>query len=68
MDNIVQLFGNGPTKFRMPIRDFTSRYDEPQTDAHRNPCEVICGVIAALIFAPLGYVAFCAVLALGDVF
>ena len=68
MDNIVQLFGNGPTKFRMPIRDFTSRYDEPTADSHSNPREVICGVIAALIVAPLAYVAFCAVLALGDVF
>lgn len=60
--------GNGPTKFVPPIRDFTSRYDEPTADAHGNPREVICGVIAALIFAPLVYVAFCAVLALGDVF
>lgn len=51
-----------------PITDFSARYDEPQTDAHGNPREVICGVIAALIVAPLGYVAFCAVLALGDVF
>ena len=68
MDNIVQLFGNGPTKFRMPIRDFTSRYDEPTADSHGNLREIICGVIAALIFAPLGYIAFCAVLALGDVF
>lgn len=68
MDNIVQFFGNRPTKFRMPIRDFTSRYDEPTEDSYSNPCEVICGVIAALIFAPLGYIAFCAVLALGDIF
>ena len=60
--------GNGPTKFRMPIRDFTSRYDEEGVDARRNPREVICGVIAALIVAPLAYVAFCAVLALGDIF
>lgn len=60
--------GNGPTKFQLPIRDFTSRYDEAGMDAHGNPHEVICGVIAALVFAPLGYVAFCAVLALGDVF
>lgn len=51
-----------------PITDFSARYDEPQTDAHGNPREVICGVIAALIFAPLAYIAFCAVLALGDVF
>ena len=60
--------GNGPTKFQLPIRDFTSRYDEPQTDAHGNPREVICGVIAALIVAPLGYIAFCAVMVLGDIF
>lgn len=60
--------GNGPTKFRMPIRDFTSRYDEPVVDSHGNPREVVFGVIAALIFAPFGYVAFCAVLALGDIF
>ena len=51
-----------------PITDFTARYDEPQTDSHGNPREVICGVIAALIFAPLAYIAFCAVLALGDLF
>lgn len=51
-----------------PITDFSARYDEPQTDAHSNLREVICGVIAALIFTPLGYIAFCAVLALGDVF
>ncbi len=60
--------GNGPTKFVPPIRDFTSRYDEASVDAHSNLREVICGVIAALIFAPLAYIAFCAVLALGDVF
>lgn len=60
--------GNGPTKFRMPIRDFTSRYDEPVVDSHGNPREVVLGVIAALIVAPIMYVAFCAVLALGDVF
>ena len=60
--------GCGPTKFRMPIRDFTSRYEEPSVDAHSNLREVICGVIAALMFAPMAYIAFCAVLALGDVF
>ena len=56
------------TDFVPPITDFSERYDEASVDAHGNPREVICGVIAALIFAPLGYVAFCAVLALGDVF
>ena len=60
--------GCGPTKFRMPIRDFTSRYDEPAVDAHGNPREVVLGVIAALVVGPIAYVAFCAVLALGDVF
>lgn len=55
-------------KTNPPITDFTARYDEPQTDALGNPREVICGVIAALIFAPLAYIAFCAVLALGDIF
>lgn len=51
-----------------PITDFTARYDEPAADSHGNLREVIWGIIAALIVAPLGYVAFCAVLALGDVF
>lgn len=51
-----------------PITDFTARYDEPSVDAHGNPREVICGIIAALIVAPLAYIAFCAVLALGDIF
>lgn len=60
--------GNGPTKFRMPIRDFSARYDEPVVDSHGNPREVICGVIAALVFAPLAYIAFCAVMSLGDIF
>ncbi len=55
-------------KTNPPITDFTARYDEPQTAALGNPREVICGVIAALIFAPLAYIAFCAVLALGDIF
>lgn len=60
--------GCGPTKFRMPIRDFTSRYDEAGVDTHGNTREVICGVIAALVVGPIAYVAFCAVLALGDLF
>ena len=60
--------GNGPTKFQPPIRDFSERYDEPVLDVHGNPLEVVLGVIAALFVAPLMYVAFCAVLALGDVF
>ena len=51
-----------------PIRDFSERYDEPSVDAHGNPREVILGIIAALIVGPLMYIAFCAVLALGDVF
>lgn len=55
-------------KTNPPITDFSARYDEPQTDAHGNPREAICGVIAALIVAPLAYIAFCAVLALGDIF
>lgn len=56
------------TDVKPPISDFSVRYDEPQTDAHSNPREVICGVITALIFAPIAYIAFCAVLALGDIF
>ena len=56
------------TDFVPPINDFSERYDEARVDAHGNPREVICGVIAALVFAPLGYIAFCAVIALGDVF
>lgn len=60
--------GSGPTKFQPPIRDFSERYDEVSVDAHSNPREVICGVITALIFAPIAYIAFCAVLAIGDVF
>lgn len=56
------------TDFVPPINDFSERYDEAGVDSHGNLREVICGVIAALVFAPLGYVAFCAVLALGDVF
>lgn len=60
--------GDGPTKFVPPISDFSERYDEPSVDAHGNPREVICGVITALIFAPIAYIAFCAVMALGDIF
>lgn len=56
------------TDFVPPINDFSERYDEVSVDAHGNPREVICGVIAALVFAPIVYIAFCAVLALGDVF
>ncbi|MDY5583611.1 MAG: hypothetical protein SPF41_06665 [Candidatus Merdousia sp.] len=56
------------TDFVPPINDFSERYDEASVDAHSNPREVICGVITALVFAPLGYIAFCAVLVLGDVF
>ena len=51
-----------------PITDFSARYDEPAEDSHGNPREVICGGIAALVIAPLAYIAFCAVLALGDIF
>lgn len=77
MDNIVQLLTANAAKLpeiryvsnaKPPITDFSARYDEPAADAHGNPREAICGVIAALIFAPLAYIAFCAVLALGDVF
>lgn len=60
--------GDGPTKFIPPISDFSERYDEASVDAHSNPREVIWGIIAALIVAPLMYIAFCAVLALGDIF
>ena len=56
------------TVVKPPIADFSARYDEASVDAHGNPREVICGVIAALIFAPLAYIAFCAALAIGDVF
>lgn len=56
------------TDFVPPITDFSARYEEASVDAHSNPREVICGVITALIFAPLVYIAFCAVMALGDVF
>ena len=61
-------FDPASTKFQPPIRDFSARYDEPSVDAHGNPREVVLGVIAALIFAPLMYVGFCLVLALGDIF
>lgn len=60
--------GSGPTKFQPPIRDFSERYDESSVDAHGNPREVILGIIAALVIGPFAYVAFCAVLAIGDVF
>lgn len=56
------------TKFRPPISDFSERYVEPSVDAHGNPREVIWGIIAALIVGPIAYIAFCAVLALGDIF
>lgn len=51
-----------------PITDFTARYDEPVVDSHGNPREVVLGVIAALVVGPIAYIAFCAVMALGDVF
>ena len=51
-----------------PIRDFSARYEEASVDAHSNPREVVLGVIAALVVGPIAYIAFCAVLALGDVF
>ena len=51
-----------------PIRDFSARYEEASVDAHSNPREVIWGIIAALIVGPLMYIAFCTVLALGDIF
>lgn len=56
------------TDVKPPISDFSVRYDEPQTDAHGNPREVVLGIIAALIVGPIAYIAFCAVLAIGDVF
>ena len=54
--------------FVPPNNDSSERYDEARVNAHGNPREVICGIIAALIFAPMAYIAFCAVMALGDVF
>lgn len=60
--------GNGPSKFVPPISDFSERYDEPTVDSHGNPREVIWGIIAAFVIGPIAYIAFCAVLALGDVF
>lgn len=51
-----------------PINDFSARYEEPSVDAHGNPREVVLGIIAALIVGPIAYIAFCAVLAIGDVF
>ena len=56
------------TDFVPPITDVSARYDEASVDAHGNLREVICGVIAALIFAPMAYIAFCAVMALGGMF
>lgn len=60
--------GCGPTKFVPPIRDFSERYDESSVDAHGNPREVILGIIASMVAVPVLYIAFCAVLAIGDVF
>lgn len=51
-----------------PINDFSARYEEPSVDAHGNPREVILGIIASMVAVPVLYIAFCAVLALGDVF
>ena len=56
------------TNVKPPITDFSARYDEASVDAHSNPREVICGVIASVIAVPIIYIAFCAVMALGDVF
>ncbi len=56
------------TDFVPPINDFSERYDEAAVDAHGNLREVICGIIASVIAVPIIYIAFCAVLALGDVF
>nr|DAF29374.1 MAG TPA: hypothetical protein [Caudoviricetes sp.] len=56
------------TDFVPPINDFTERYDEPTVDAHSNPREVIWGIIASMVAVPVLYIAFCAVLALGDIF
>lgn len=61
-------FDRTATKFSPPIRDFSARYDVPRADSHGNPREVVLGAVAALIIAPIAYVAFCAVLALGDIF
>lgn len=56
------------TDFVPPINDFSERYDEASVDAHGNPREVIWGIIASMVIAPVLYIAFCAVLALGDMF
>lgn len=56
------------TDFVPPINDFSEHYDEPTVDAHCNPREVIWGIIAALVIGPIAYIAFCAVLAFGDIF
>ena len=56
------------TDFVPPITDYSERYDEASVDAHGNPREVICGIIASIIVVPIIYIAFCAVLALGDIF
>lgn len=56
------------TDFVPPINDFSARYDEPTVDAHSNPREVIWGIIASMVAVPVLYIAFCAVLALGDIF
>lgn len=56
------------TDVKPPINDFAEHYDEVSVDAHGNPREVILGIIAALIVGPLMYIAFCAVLVLGDIF
>lgn len=55
-------------KFQLPIRDFSARYDEAGVDAHGNPREVILGIIASMVALPVLYIAFCAVMALGDIF
>lgn len=56
------------TDVKPPISDFSVRYDEASVDAHSNPREVIWGIIASMVIAPVLYVAFCAVMALGDIF
>lgn len=56
------------TDFVPPITDFSARYDEASVDAHSNLREVICGIIASVIAVPIIYIAFCAVMSLGDIF
>ena len=56
------------TDFVPPISDFAERYDEAGMDAHGNPREVIWDIIASMVIAPVLYIAFCAVMALGDIF